>query len=512
MPKASIIIPVYNAQKTLRKCVESIVFGQEQDVEIILVEDRSKDGSWELCKQLESAYPQVRAVQNERNSGPSFTRNRGLDEATGRYVLFVDSDDWVSGAYTKKLLDAQAMHSDRLVICGYAFLDYVSDRRRTYGVCENGDETRTLPGDAYFSLVDEILIQQLWNKVFERKIIQEKGIRFDVDLSMGEDFQFVIDYLREAKVDGCVVINAPLYYYTRRSKGSLMSRWAELSTLEQSIGRLRQVETICGNHSAAKGPIENTRNQFAGRVVSDRKLTKAEKLQQLEAIWQDGQAPARYRCQQKALLREKLAGVKCFLIGLLKRTKGYLARACCKVTVERAKRHLRAEGVTVISQNCIGGVFYHDMGLQFRSPTVNAFVAGPEFMKLVLELPSYMACEIVMRWGEEYPIGSLGDAEIHFVHYDTCEEAKEAWNKRKERINWNRIFVIGTDRDGFDEACYAQWRQIPYPKLLLTAHPEYEEDAICFHEYSGDGQVGDLITNRKFYRKGVLIQKINGCR
>jgi glycosyltransferase involved in cell wall biosynthesis len=285
MPKASIIIPVYNAQKTLRKCVESIVFGQEQDVEIILVEDRSKDGSWELCKQLESAYPQVRAVQNERNSGPSFTRNRGLDEATGRYVLFVDSDDWVSGAYTKKLLDAQAMHSDRLVICGYAFLDYVSDRRRTYGVCENGDETRTLPGDAYFSLVDEILIQQLWNKVFERKIIQEKGIRFDVDLSMGEDFQFVIDYLREAKVDGCVVINAPLYYYTRRSKGSLMSRWAELSTLEQSIGRLRQVETICGNHSAAKGPIENTRNQFAGRVVSDRKLTKAEKLQQLEAIW-----------------------------------------------------------------------------------------------------------------------------------------------------------------------------------------------------------------------------------
>ena len=55
MPKASIIIPVYNAQKTLRKCVESIVFGQEQDVEIILVEDRSKDGSWELCKQLESA-------------------------------------------------------------------------------------------------------------------------------------------------------------------------------------------------------------------------------------------------------------------------------------------------------------------------------------------------------------------------------------------------------------------------------------------------------------------------
>lgn len=512
MPKASIIIPVYNAQKTLQKCVESIVFGQEQDVEIILVEDRSKDGSWEVCKQLESAYPQVRAVRNERNSGPSFTRNRGLDEATGQYVLFVDSDDWVSGAYAKKLLDAQTVHSDRLVICGYAFLDYVSDCRRTYGVYENGQETRILPGDAFFSLVDEILIQQLWNKVFERKIICEKGIRFDVELSMGEDFQFVIDYLREAKVDGCVVINAPLYYYTRRSKGSLMGQWGELSTVEQSVGRLRQLEDICGNHVAVEGHIENTRNQFAGWIVSNRKLTKAEKLQQLESIWQDGQAPARYRRQQKALLREKLAGAKRFLAGLEKRAKGYLVRTCCKATVGKARRNLRTEGFTVISQNCIGGVFYHDMGHQFLSPTINTFVAGPEFMKLALNLPSYMAREIVMRWGEEYPIGSLGDVDIHFMHYDTCETAKEAWNKRKERINWNRIFVIGTDRDGFDEACYAQWKQIRYPKLLLTAHPEYDEDAICFREYSGDGRVGDLITDRKFYRNGVLIQKINRCR
>ena len=127
---------MYNAQQTLCKCVESIVLGQERDLEIILVEDCSRDDSWELCKRLKNTYPQVRAVQNARNSGPSFTRNSGLDEATGEYVLFVDSDDWVSAAYAKRLLDVQALHKDRLVVCGYVFLDYISGRRCTYGVRE----------------------------------------------------------------------------------------------------------------------------------------------------------------------------------------------------------------------------------------------------------------------------------------------------------------------------------------------------------------------------------------
>ena len=91
--KASVIVPVYNAEKTLRRCVESIVLGQERNIEVILVEDCSKDHSWELCLELAQEFPNVTAVQNERNSGVSFTRNRGLELAQGDYILFVDSDD-----------------------------------------------------------------------------------------------------------------------------------------------------------------------------------------------------------------------------------------------------------------------------------------------------------------------------------------------------------------------------------------------------------------------------------
>ena len=88
--KASVIVPVYNAEKTLRRCVESIALGQERNIEIILIDDCSEDHSWELCLEIAQEFPNIIVAQNERNSGMSFTRNHGLTFAQGKYVLFVD--------------------------------------------------------------------------------------------------------------------------------------------------------------------------------------------------------------------------------------------------------------------------------------------------------------------------------------------------------------------------------------------------------------------------------------
>ena len=191
------------------------------------------------------------------------------------------------------------------------------------------------------------------------------------------------------------------------------------------------------------------------------------------------------------------------------RLKGWLIRKRNALVITCAKKQLKAKNFTVISQNCIGGVLYHDLGMQFLSPTINTFIPEPGFVKLVLNLRHYMEQELVMRWGETYPIGTVDDVEIHFMHYDTCREAEEAWNKRKARINWDKIFVIGTDRDGFDDAVYEQWKQITYPKILFTAHPEFTEDAVYYPEYHENDQIGDLIAGRKFYKSGVLIERLN---
>lgn len=199
---------------------------------------------------------------------------------------------------------------------------------------------------------------------------------------------------------------------------------------------------------------------------------------------------------------------------LWRRIKGRLIREWNAVKIRRFQRMLCVKDFTLISQNCIGGILYHDLGMQFLSPTVNLFIKEPDFVRFVLNLRYYMDREPEMRWGEEYPIGKLDDIEIHFMHYKTCEEAKESWNRRKARINWDRIIVLCTDRDGFDEAAYTQWKQIPYPKLLFTAKTEFTEDSLIIREFIKDGETGDLIRSRLFYRDDVLLNLLNresGC-
>ena len=118
-----------------------------------------------------------------------------------------------------------------------------------------------------------------------------------------------------------------------------------------------------------------------------------------------------------------------------------------------------------------------------------------------------MECDLEMRWEEEYPVGRLDDIEIYFMHYETCKEAKELWNRRRQRINWGNIIVLSTDREKFDETVFHQWKQIPYPKVLFTAQRQFSEDAdsVFFPQYSEQGCVPDLIPQREFY-KGNKVQ------
>ena len=89
--KATVVIPVYNAESTVSKTVDSLVNGDEKNVEIILVDDCSTDNSWQICKQLESENTNVVAIKNNVNSGVSHTRNVGIENATSPYIVFVDS-------------------------------------------------------------------------------------------------------------------------------------------------------------------------------------------------------------------------------------------------------------------------------------------------------------------------------------------------------------------------------------------------------------------------------------
>ena len=103
MDKISIVVAVYNAEKTLKKCVDSLLNQTYNNIEIILVNDCSKDNSLDICNEYSKANDNVKVISNDRNYGVSDTRNNGIDNSTGEYICFVDSDDYVESNYIEVL-------------------------------------------------------------------------------------------------------------------------------------------------------------------------------------------------------------------------------------------------------------------------------------------------------------------------------------------------------------------------------------------------------------------------
>ena len=507
MYTASVIIPVYNAEKTLRKCVEALTCGEEQNLEILLMEDCSKDNSWTICCALAKEYPNVRCYQNACNRGVSYTRNHGLEVATAPYVLFVDSDDWTSGRYASTLINSAKENETALTLCGYTYINYITGASQITAYA--AEERTVLAVEEAYSLHERVLLQQLWNKIFRRDWIERYHIRFDESQSMGEDFQFVLDYMETAQVQKCVVLNEPLYYYIRWNNASLMNKFGFIDH-QPEFDRMEQLARMVGPGAQMRkdAMIAQIKRNYIYHIARNSVHSKQEKLEAIERIMGDGNASSYYREQRLQFTKEQLAAYLRTVKLLVPRVKGRLQRSQVQKRSTNAVKDMHAEGITFISQNCIGGVLYHDLGLQFLSPMINTFIPEPGFVKLVLNLRHYMEQELVVRWHETYPVGMLEDVEIHFMHYETCKDAKEAWNRRKQRINWDKIFVIGTDRDGFDETVYELWKQVKYPKILFTAHPEFTEEAVYFPEYAAEGQVVDLISGRKFYHNGMLISKL----
>ena len=118
MDKISIVVAVYNAEKTLKKCVDSLLNQTYNNIEIILVNDCSKDNSLDICNEYSKANDNVKVISNDRNSGVSATRNNGINNSTGEYICFVDSDDYVEKDYVEILLKALINNNLQLSICG----------------------------------------------------------------------------------------------------------------------------------------------------------------------------------------------------------------------------------------------------------------------------------------------------------------------------------------------------------------------------------------------------------
>ena len=215
----SVIVPVYNAEKTLPRCIESVLGQEYTDFELIAADDGSTDSSGEILDRYAREDPRVRVLHKE-NTGVSDTRNRAIAAARGKYLQFVDGDDWIASDATKRLVRAAEENRCDLVISDFyrvvgTRISHKGDIAEK-GVLSRGEYAAHMmenPADFYYGV--------LWNKLYRREIVEKSGLRMDPRISWCEDFMFNLEYLRHA--DRFLALQVPLYYYVR-TKGSLASQ------------------------------------------------------------------------------------------------------------------------------------------------------------------------------------------------------------------------------------------------------------------------------------------------
>ena len=155
----------------------------------------------------------------------------------------------------------------------------------------------------------------------------------------------------------------------------------------------------------------------------------------------------------------------------------------------------------------------HDEKKQFLTPTINLFFNANDFVKFVLNLNYYLGLTpIPCSTPEKYPVLALDDILLYCVHYNTSEEAIRKWEERKQRINFDKVFVLMNDRNGFDEHTYSEFKKITFPKLLLTNSNDYVEDSLLIHnskhKYTEDLSRFTFFGKRKIFKtKAKLIIK-----
>ena len=222
-PTVSIIVPVYNAEATLPRCVESILTQEFRDFELLLVDDGSSDGSGALCDGYAAGDSRVR-VFHVPNGGVSAARNLGLDHARGEYLQFLDSDDWITQDATTLLIRAARDHGCDLVISD--FYRVVGER-----VSHKGDieEDTVLTREEYAAHMMErpadFYYGVLWNKLYRREIVERHHLRMNEEISWCEDFMFNLEYIRWA--ERFYAMQVPVYYYVK-TKGSLASQYMSI--------------------------------------------------------------------------------------------------------------------------------------------------------------------------------------------------------------------------------------------------------------------------------------------
>lgn len=261
--KISIIIPVYNSEKYLNACVDSVINQSYENIEAVLVDDGSEDSSSEICDRYAEADSRVK-VLHKKNGGVSSARNAGMQLCSGDYIMFVDADDWLDADACSKA--AKLFHSDVDL--------YIYNTRAVRGNQIQNYFTNRIPAGKE-ELVSDIIfgrrnqnpyMRAVWGKAFSRRLVEK--LKFDEALYIGEDACFLLECVLRLDMQQIRFADTAWYNYRMIPNSAVRSYKADL--MEQSIRQYLYIERLL-DRSGQKmsGSIKNAMMRFSwGAAIS----------------------------------------------------------------------------------------------------------------------------------------------------------------------------------------------------------------------------------------------------
>lgn len=213
----SIIIPVHNSEKFLTECIESIIAQNKSIYEILLIENGSTDNSKDICKFYAEKYDFIRTYSIP-GRGVSNARNYGIERATGEWITFIDSDDFISSEYMNSIESYLNSNTD---LIAFNYIRYINKFKKESGILTIKEGEHNTPIDLFkLAIRLEIAALTVWSSIYKNDIIKNHHIRFREDMKTSEDFTFNLSYYKF--IQNFTIVNKPLYYY-RQNPNSVTS-------------------------------------------------------------------------------------------------------------------------------------------------------------------------------------------------------------------------------------------------------------------------------------------------
>lgn len=484
MPKVSVIMPVYNAEKYIGEAIESILDQTYTDFEFIIIDDGSSDGTVAAVKGYDDR--RIRFYQNEHNMGVAATLNRGLDLATGEYIARMDSDDISLPERFEKQVRFMDEHSEVAVLGAGIELFFAQHGERIFS-----------------QKPEELKVDLLFGNCFAHPAVMMRaayfggsGFRYDNRFNKMEDFDL---WDRVSQHYAIASLPEVLLKY-RIHPNQVTQKLSEENIKQTKALKERQLQRfgIASEKQSASLYIDYCTGKFEKTENNIKKLSDFFRLMEEKnrtmGLYDEIMLENYLSTIIKGLINQlsissaikltKACGFNPVSYSAERSIRSAVARMEGAIRKKKLQSKLKSKDFSIISNNCWGSFIYQRYGLEYTSPTAGLYILGRDFVKFAGNLEYYLSLKLeFIPWESSthyeeikdetpYPVAKLGDIEVYFMHYHSEQEAAEKWYRRAKRVNTEHILFKLSEREGCSKKDIEDFIKLPLEHKLCFAYDD----------------------------------------